>query len=69
MDLTNLTSLPTDSLYKFMALAGLLVIAATVSIPLYFRKSKFFQIIDVKRKLEIARLKFEKSVEEIEEAR
>lgn len=44
-----LSALPTDSLYKFLALAGLIVLAASLVVPFYYRKKLRFQVIEARR--------------------
>jgi len=38
MDPSNLLSLPTDSLYKFMAISGFIILLISIIIPFYIKK-------------------------------
>lgn len=57
MDLSNLTSLPTDSLYKFMALAGVTILIVAAVVPAYFRRKFEFERVELVRDFEILKLK------------
>lgn len=57
MDITNLASLPTDSLYKFMALFGLVMTILVVVSHFYFRKIFMFQVYDLRKHLDTLELR------------
>lgn len=56
MDITNLSSLPTDSLYKFMSLFGALVAIASVVLPEFVKKSFKFQLLELRKDLDIHKI-------------
>lgn len=49
MDPTILSALPTDSLYKFLALAGLLIFLFSLVGPPYFRMKQHFRGLDIEQ--------------------
>ncbi len=49
MDPSNLLSLPTDSLYKFMAMSGLVILFISVFFPFYLKKQFVFKLYDLRR--------------------
>jgi hypothetical protein len=69
MDISNLTSLPTDSLYKFMALSGTLIIIFAITAPLYLAKKLTFQLFDTRRASSILKAKRDFLQDEIDAMR
>lgn len=59
MDPSILSALPTDSLYKFMALAGLIVLAISLVLPFYYQKRLRLQVIEARRDQEKLRARRE----------
>ena len=53
MDITSLASLPTDSLYKFMALSGLLLTVFASAAPFYYRTKLVLQLFEVEKRYKI----------------
>lgn len=53
MDISSLTALPTDSIYKFLAVAGLLIFLLAIVLPTYFRKNLNLQLIDLQKRSEV----------------
>ena len=53
MDINTFSSIPTDSLYKFLSLSGIVLILASATIPEYFRKIFLFQLFDVRSRHDI----------------
>jgi len=49
MDSSNLLSLPTDSLYKFMAMSGLVILLISLIVPFYLRKQYLFKLFEIRR--------------------
>jgi hypothetical protein len=61
MEISTLSSLPTDSLYKFMALSGIVIFVISVVLPEFAKKKFKFQLFELRKSLEIHRIRSEQS--------
>ncbi|HCG6545386.1 TPA: hypothetical protein NJ180_004524 [Vibrio parahaemolyticus] len=59
MDISALSSIPTDSLYKFMSISGLFVLLTSIVIPFKVRKSYQIQVIEFRKIHELTSLKID----------
>jgi TPP-dependent 2-oxoacid decarboxylase len=59
MDISSITSIPTDSLYKFMAISGLLILALSIILPSYFSKAFQFQLFELRKKHDLTQLEIQ----------
>lgn len=59
MDPTDLLSLPTDNLYKFMAISGLVILIISLIFPFYFKKKFTFRIYEIRKNHNINMIKKE----------
>lgn len=63
----DLTSVPTDNLYKFMAISGLLLIFFCCSVPVWYAKDSHGIITNLKKEAEILQLEMQYLDMEIKE--
>ena len=66
MNPTDILSLPTDSLYKFMAMSGMALLFISATFHFYVRKQLVFDLYDLEKDLQISALKRKNSSEEME---
>lgn len=66
MDISGLSSLPTDSLYKFMALSGVLILISTIMLYEILIKNFVFKLLEAKKVSKIEKEKIRVLIEEAE---
>lgn len=59
MDISTLSSIPTDSLYKFMSISGLLVLFTSIVFPFKVRKNYQIQVIEFRKVHELTSMKID----------
>ena len=64
MNPSDLLSLPTDSLYKFMATTGVVILLVSIIFPLYVRRRLTFRLYDIEKDISILELKVDYATEE-----
>ncbi|EJM7234166.1 hypothetical protein ACPF4H_001759 [Vibrio cholerae] len=65
MDISLLSSIPTDSLYKFMSISGLIILVCSLSIPFYFRNNYQIQVYEFRKVHDLTGLKMSILIERI----
>lgn len=69
MDLSTLTAIPTDNLYKFMSIVGMIIFLFAITVPEWFRRKNTFQAFEIRRDHEINKILNEEIGREIEESK
>lgn len=59
MDILALSSIPTDSLYKFMSISGLFVLLISIVLPFKVRKNYQIQVIEFRKIHDLTSLKID----------
>ncbi|MEZ9982427.1 hypothetical protein AB4401_22310 [Vibrio cyclitrophicus] len=65
MDISLLSSIPTDSLYKFMSISGLMILLSSLLIPFYFMNNYQMKYYDLKKTNDLTGLKVIMLIERI----
>lgn len=69
MNITDLTSLPTDNLYKFMAMSGLVIAIASVALAAHHYRQVQRRFFDIKRRIIVHKAKIKATEDDVDISR
>lgn len=68
MNITDISSLPIDSLYKFLSISGLLMLVLSFYVPMVFVRNLRVKTIDIQADIDLSKLKIEQGKKRMQSA-